>query len=98
MKKRFLSLFVALAAGVGIWFSSSDSTVAQDSASAWSGQKWEYRVLRIDDRRGSNTSGQRSRGSASEAKLNELGEQGWELISVRNDGSSEPVFYFKRPK
>ena len=61
-------------------------------------QKWEYRVLRIEDRRQSNTSGTRARGSASEEKLNELGAEGWELISVRNDGTSQPVFYFKRPK
>ncbi|NRB75428.1 MAG: hypothetical protein HRU46_13785 [Verrucomicrobiales bacterium] len=54
--------------------------------------------MRIENRRTGNTSGQRSRGSASEEKLNELGEQGWELVSVRNDGSDQPVFYFKRPK
>ncbi len=97
MNMRFLSLAVALSAGAAIWFSSSDSTIAQEEK-AWGGQKWEYRVLRIEDRRTGNTSGQRSRGSASEEKLNELGEQGWELVSVRNDGSSQPVFYFKRPK
>ena len=97
MDKRVLFPAIAFSAAVAIWFSSSDSTIAQEEK-AWAGQKWEYRVLRIENRRTGNTSGQRSRGSASEEKLNELGEQGWELVSVRNDGSDQPVFYFKRPK
>ena len=72
---------------------------AESASTAWNGPKWEYRALRIEDRRQRSPEGTRSRGSASEAKLNELGAQGWELVAVRNDGnSSQPVFYFKRPK
>ena len=43
-------------------------------------QKWEYLLVR---------------GAASEAKLNELGNEGWELIQYDFESSS---FYFKRPK
>ena len=72
--------------------------VGQDPEVKWSGPKWEYLVLRIDDRRQGNTSGSRTRSSASEEKLNTVGEEGWELVSVRSDGTSMPVFYFKRKK
>lgn len=97
MKTLLSSSTAALIAGALLLpFLSAPSSQSQDSA--WSGQKWEYRVLRIEDRRQSGTSGTRARGSASEDKLNELGAEGWELISVRNDGTSQPVFYFKRPK
>ena len=100
MKNYSISACLVAAAALFLSVPETPKAFAQDAdgATAWSGQKWEYRVLRIDDRRQSNTSGARSRGSGSEAKLNELGDQGWELISVRNDGTSEPVFYFKRPK
>ena len=32
------------------------------------------------------------------SEANELGKQGWELVSVRSEGNTEPVFYFKRKK
>ena len=79
-------------------FLAAPPTQSQGQESAWAGQKWEYRVLRIEDRRQASTTGTGARGSASEDKLNELGAEGWELVSVRNDGSSQPLFYFKRPK
>ncbi len=61
--------------------------------------KWEYRVIRIEDRRPDQAGGRAGRGSAEEA-LNKLGAEGWELVSVRIDSQanrSNPIFYFKRP-
>jgi hypothetical protein len=45
------------------------------------GTKWHYCVRR---------------GDLSEDALNEIGAEGWELVSVDASGE-EPVFYFKRP-
>ena len=61
--------------------------------------KWEYRVIRIDDRRPDAAGGRAGRGSAEE-QLNKLGAEGWELVSVRIDSQanrSNPIFYLKRP-
>ena len=96
MKTITITLIGAAGAALLFALSSATTTIAQDSEAKWTGPQWEYRVLRIDDRRRPNTTGTRSRGSASEEKLNELGKQGWELVSVRSEGNSEPVFYFKR--
>ena len=48
-------------------------------------QKWEYLTFY---------------GSLSEVRLNELGEEGWELIAiiVSNENADARNFYFKRPK
>jgi len=35
-------------------------------------------------------------GALSQDALNEIGKEGWELVSVDSYGD-EPVFYFKRP-
>ena len=63
---------------------------------------WEYRVIRIDD---SNPEefGTRptSRSGGAEEALNKLGEEGWELVTIRIDATATrraPIFYFKRPK
>jgi hypothetical protein len=46
-------------------------------------QKWEYLI----------------KGELSSAELNELGDQGWELVTVTfNDIGSPAIFYFKRRK
>lgn len=51
-------------------------------------QKWEYKV--------------EYHGTISEKKLNELGAEGWELvsteISIKNGDSNVTSFYFKRSK
>lgn len=51
-------------------------------------QKWEYKV--------------EYHGTISERKLNELGAEGWELvsteISIKNGDSNVTSFYFKRYK
>ena len=60
--------------------------------------KWEYRVVRIEDRRPDTAGGRAGRNSAEE-QLNKLGAEGWELVSVRADSQanrSSPIFYFKR--
>jgi hypothetical protein len=66
------------------------------------GLQWDYRVLRIDDRQrsGGRESDIQARRSASQETLNQLGADGWELVSVRTDpaGNNNTVFYFKRPK
>jgi hypothetical protein len=36
------------------------------------------------------------RGALSQDALNEIGKEGWELVSV-DSSDDEPVFYFKRP-
>ena len=82
----------------------SDRATAQEGKAntARIGPRWEYRVLRIDSTRPEEVGRTpRARSGQAEAQLNKLGEQGWELVTVRLDGSSpaaSPIFYFKRPK
>ena len=96
MKAALLSLLLPICMmGIG---PISTSNAQEDGEAKWTGPQWEYLVLRIEDRRRSSPAGTTARGSASQDKLNELGKQGWELVAVRNDGTSEPVFYFKRKK
>lgn len=80
--------------------SGSDARAQDAPKSAWAGQKWEYRALRIPDRRqtGARERDLRARRSGSQEVLNQIGAEGWELVAVRNDSASDPVFYFKRPK
>jgi len=44
-------------------------------------QKWEYKIV----------------AKATEAEINRLGEEGWELISV-TENITYYTFFFKRPK
>lgn len=45
-------------------------------------QEWEYKIAE----------------SLDESDLNELGEDGWELVAVTSNDSGSPLyFYFKRP-
>ena len=103
MKNKLIPIVLAAAAAaLVIPFTGSRESRAQAAPAApaaenWTGAKWEYRVRRIDDRRGSPDRETGSRKSASETTLDELGAQGWELVSVRSDGSNTPIFYFKRP-
>jgi hypothetical protein len=56
--------------------------------------KWEYKILEVDGQ-GKNQSGNREKFLH---KLNELGKEGWELLSV--SGSETKVHfvaYLKRP-
>lgn len=48
--------------------------------------KWEYKVAPVSYFRHQRT----------EKELNELGEQGWELVVIQ--AGSDPVGIFKRPK
>lgn len=98
MKNFSLLLFPIIGLTVLLSFPSSTKVNAQDSKSSWSGPSWEYKVIYYDDRPQSGTSGTRARSSASESKLNTLGKEGWELVSVRTGSGSEAVFYFKRKK
>ena len=76
-----------------LWAQSEEST---DTAV----QKWEYRVVTLRssrERRAADVETFRVRNKDSETALNELGSQGWELVSVRENPSNDPVYYFKRP-
>ena len=99
MKSAFFS--IALAVSVSILTLAPGGLRADGKTDgSKSFQKWEYRVLRIRDNRkaGGRDSELRARISASQDTLNTLGADGWELVAVRNDGTSEPVFYCKRAK
>lgn len=77
-----------------------DARAEDAAATTASVQKWEYRALRIPDGRpsGGRKPELNARRSGSQETLNQLGEEGWELVAVRNDTDGEPVFYLKRPK
>ncbi|MEM8954424.1 MAG: hypothetical protein AAGD22_09760 [Verrucomicrobiota bacterium] len=105
MKIRILSLTLVTAAVAAFLFPflGSQNIQAQEEKAVTppSGhQLWEYRALRIQDRRQSGSLNRDigAREAQSEDTLNLLGAKGWELVAIRNDGSTEPVFYFKRPK
>jgi hypothetical protein len=59
----------------------------------YSAPRWEYRVLRVDAR---------EEGLPDQAYLNELGAQGWMLVSVleqsRSESGSIVYYYFVRPQ
>jgi hypothetical protein len=104
MKTPILSLLLltVIAALIMVPFFNGADVNAQEKvedATKSNHQKWEYRALRIQDRRQSGSLNRELgvREAQSEDTLNLLGEKGWELVAVRNDGSTEPVFYFKRP-
>ncbi|MEP4076247.1 hypothetical protein [Haloferula sp.] len=104
MKSLTLStIVVAALAALSLSFFSSDLRAQETTAkSAQSGPQWEYRALRIDDRQrsGGRESDLRARQSSSQDTLNQLGAEGWELVTVRTEASvsNTAVFYFKRPK
>ena len=56
-------------------------------------QKWEYMVL---NRQGGSWTDDRFDGRTPAEKLTELGNEGWELVSVGYDGAGYN-FYLKRP-
>ena len=103
MKTPLLSLILlaVIAAFISVPLFSDSDLRAQETKTAPSVefQKWEYRALRIQCRRQTGTLNRElsAREAQSEDTLNLLGQEGWELVTVRNDGSTEPVFYFKRP-
>ena len=65
-----------------------EQTVTEVPAEAVEGA-WEYLVVHDRGRMG----------HVDQAKLNEFGAQGWELVSVyRDNPSGHPSYYFKRPR
>ena len=98
MKNSSLLLLPVTGLVLLLSFPSSTMVNAQDSKSIRKTTQWEYKVIHHDDRPQRGTSGTRARSGASEEKLNALGEQGWELVSVRNGAGSVAVFYFKRQR
>ena len=65
-------------------------------------QKWEYTTLTLISNEKQElewTDAQEDNRSASE-RLNELGEEGWELVNVVQHASDKPrtVYWLKRPK
>jgi len=92
MKNFSLLLLPIIGLVLLLSFPANTKVNAQDSKIT----KWEYKVMYHDDRPQSGTSGTRARSGASEEKLNKLGKEGWELVSVRSGPGSEAVFYFKR--
>ena len=105
--KRFTLFAIAASAmafGLIISLWPEDAAAQETSRAAADAiiQKWEYRVIRIEDRRpeeaGRNAP---SRSGGAEAELNRLGEEGWELVTIRIDAAATrraPIFYLKRPK
>ena len=94
MKILTITPFTRALIAIAIVFCSSPLVEAADEVT-----KWEYRVIRIDDSRPEQAGGRAARGSAQE-QLNELGAEGWELVSVRTDSQANrnsPIFYLKRP-
>lgn len=91
MKSQFIYALLPIA----ILVSFTPLAVADDKEVT----KWEYRVIRIEDRRPDAAGGRGGRNNAEE-QLNKLGAEGWELVSVRIDSQanrSNPIFYLKRP-
>jgi hypothetical protein len=88
-------LVIALSFALSLWRPSAHSAPQESPART----KWEYRVL-------TKTGYEESK---LEAKLNQLGDQGWELVAIetafaepdpRPDGQViiPPVYYLKRSK
>jgi hypothetical protein len=98
-KKTLTSIFAGTTVVVClVLLIGGNSAVALEGGSTLSDvQKWEYRVLRIQERRGGSAAEVRAREKTSEAALNELGNLGWELVAVRTEQDEYPIFYFKRP-
>jgi hypothetical protein len=66
-------------------------------------QQWEYLEFKVDLehrqwRGGVNNSEGKLAGANSQALLNELGAQGWELAGVGGDTDFVYRLFFKRPK
>lgn len=56
-------------------------------------QKWEYKLVDVSVNLASRP------GEQVELTLNELGEQGWELVAVLRNGPMEPTrLYLKRQR
>jgi hypothetical protein len=68
----------------GCWLATqwSTTTAQQPQAPTW--QTWEYRT--------------QDASAISDAKLNSLGVDGWELVTVAHTRSDEYLAVFKRPK
>jgi hypothetical protein len=64
-------------------------------------QKWEYKAVNersIVDNAAANAGGKSASEQRAEA-WNKLGDEGWELVTVTDQGNfSSRTYYFKRPK
>ena len=69
---------------------------AQEQAGSASVEKWEYRVVSIIEARGQRSEEVTARDKSSQNQLNTLGQEGWELVAVREFRTGTPVFYLKR--
>lgn len=61
--------------------------------------KWEYRVDHVDYFK-KDVNGKTELGYEPQEELNSIGEEGWELVSVIDDGADSHYFtaFFKRPR
>ena len=84
--------FGLLTAGI-IFFSVNAYTgdSAQSSGSNTQSERWEYKMLELDNV-------YKRKFPSKEAALNDLGAEGWELVSVTQTGSShyQCLYIFKR--
>ena len=106
MNRRFAAcvFLVAVVSGFVVW--TTLPVTAQEAT--YRGQKWEYRVFRMDPAEYNEKSdykallqreGMRKVESVfREYVLNHLGGDGWELISVEQRAKNLVYFYMKRPK
>lgn len=96
-----LGLFLALALNA--------ASAQQQDESAWRGQRWEYRVFRMnavdyEDKadyqqilKENDKDPTKADAAFQEHVLNWLGEQGWELIGIERRHANQLHYYLKRP-
>jgi hypothetical protein len=89
MRKSTFALVIVLMVAV-VWLGTQRNQPRAADDIKQSGPQWEYRVeeLNFSDRGGTK------------GHLNELGNGGWELITVHTSGQNNWIAYsiFKRPK
>lgn len=71
-------------------FGDSESVV--DGDGDWEGEKYEYKTITLDGKAGFLRKGP----SENEDLLNELGEQGWELVeTMENQGMTKRLIFMR---
>lgn len=96
MKPAYLILTAAFLIGAALVTSQSNAAPPESSSRS----KWEYKVIHeSEDINHVNATPQETIDSRSSKNLNDLGEQGWELVSVTSTVLKETearVYFLKR--